>query len=122
MAEHESMSLTDRIMALAETLGKVEESDGLRILCEAAQTELGGLLKAEITPEDCGEAFVLAAAWLALAGLEVSDDGVESFTAGEVSIRKKDGSLRQKALRLQALQVIKPYARDEGFVFRGVRG
>lgn len=122
MAEHESMSLTDRIMALAETLGKVEESDGLRILCEAAQTELGGLLKEEITPEDCGEAFVLAAAWLALAGLEVSDDGVESFTAGEVSIRKKDGSLRQKALRLQALQVIKPYARDEGFVFRGVRG
>ena len=114
--------MTERIMALAGTLGKVEESEGLRALCEAAQAELGGLLKPGVTPEDCGEAFVLGAAWLALAGLEVSDSGVESFTAGAVSIRRKDGSLRQKALRLQALQVMKPYMTDGGFVFRGVRG
>ena len=65
---------------------------------------------------------VWAGVLLALAGLEVSEDGVESFTAGAVSIRRKNGSLRQKAMRLQALQVMKPYIEDDGFLFRGVKG
>ena len=47
---------------------------------------------------------------------------MESFTAGEVSIRRRDGGERGKALRLQAMQVMRPWLRDEGFVFRGVRG
>lgn len=114
--------MTNEIMALAAILGKTEESEGLKVLCDHAAEELTGLLRPGLSPEDCGGAFVLAAAWLALSGLEVSDDGVESFTAGEVSIRKKDGSLRQKALRLQAFTVMKAYLRDEGFLFRGVKG
>ena len=118
------MGLTDEIMALAITLGHVEESDGLRALCEAAQQELSGMLREGISPVDCGGAFPLAAAWMALAGLHNSGDGdeVESFTAGAVSIKKKDGSLRAAALRLQAHQVMKPWLRDSGFVFRGVKG
>ena len=122
MAEKENGSITERVAELAAALGKRGESQELSLLCAAAVEELKGCLKPGITPEDCGEAFALGAAWLALAGLEVSDSGVESFTAGAVSVRRKDGSLRQKALRLQALQVMKPYMADGGFVFRGVRG
>lgn len=118
------MGLTERIIALAKELGHVEESEGLTALCESAQVELTGMLREGVTAEDCGGAFPLAAAWLALAALQTggSGDEVESFTAGAVSIRKKDGAQRAAALRLQAVQVMKPWLRDEGFVFRGVEG
>lgn len=112
----------EEIVKLAAALGKVEESRELTLLCSAAAEELRGLLRSGIAPEDCGGAYALAAAWMALAGLETAEDGVESFSAGEVSIRKRDGAARAKALRLQAMQVMKPYLRDEGFVFQGVRG
>lgn len=76
--------------------------------------------------EDCGEAFLLGAAWLALAGLAAGEDGgVESFRAGDVSIRHRSGTdarARCAALRLQARQVMARYLRDDGFVFRGVPG
>lgn len=79
-----------------------------------------------MTPEDCGEAFLLGAAWLALAGLAAGEDGgVESFRAGDVSIRHRSGTdarARCAALRLQARQVMARYLRDDGFVFRGVPG
>lgn len=114
--------MIEEIAALAATLGKRPESDGLKVLCGLAAEELKGLLRPGLTAEDCGQAFVLAAAWLALAGVEASDDGVESFTAGEVTVRKRNGTLRQKALRMQALQVMKSYIDDPGFLFRGVRG
>ncbi len=116
------MERTEEIMALAATLGKTQESEGLRTLCQAAEAELTGLLRDGVTVQECGQAFILAAAWLALAGLEGSDSGVERFTAGAVTIQRSDGSLRQKALRLQAFQVMRPWLRDRGFVFRGVKG
>ena len=114
--------MTEEMAALAAKLGKVDNSEGLKTLCAAAGEELKGMLKRGVTPEDCPDAFVLAGAWLALGALETAEGGVQSFRAGEVSIRKKDGPLRQKALRLQALQVMKPYIKDEGFTFRGVQG
>lgn len=122
MAENESGSIIERVMELATVLGKRGESQELSLLCSAAVEELKSRLKPGVTPEDCGEAFPLAAAWLALSGLESTGGDVERFTAGAVSIWKKDGSFRQKALRLQALQVMRPWLEDEGFVFRGVRG
>lgn len=110
-------------MALAVLLGKTEESEGLRTLCEAAEDELTGWLREGVTAADCGQCFVLAGAWLALAAREVAeDDGVSSFTAGEVTVRQGDRKARGQALRLQARQVMRPYLRDEGFSFRGVRG
>jgi hypothetical protein len=115
--------VTDEVLTLAAALGKVEESETLQLLCESAVEELTGMLREGITAEDCGGAFRLAAAWMALAGLGLTqDDGVESFTAGEVSIKKGDAQARQAALRLQARQVMKPYLKDEGFAFRGVKG
>lgn len=112
----------DKVLKLAAALGRREETEELSLLCSAAVEELRGLLRPGVSPEDCGGAFPLAAAWLALAEAQASEDGVESFTAGEVSVRRGDGEARRKALRLQAQQVMKPWLRDEGFVFRGVRG
>ena len=112
----------EEVLHLAATLGKREETEDLALLCAAAVEELTGLLREGITAGDCGGAFPLAAAWMALGAAESAGDGVESFTAGEVSIRRGDGDARRKALRLQALQVMKPWLRDEGFVFRGVKG
>lgn len=110
-------------MALAVLLGKTEESEGLRALCQAAEKELTGWLRDGVTAADCGQCFVLAGAWLVLAAREVAeDDGVSSFTAGDVTVRQGDRKARCQALRLQAKQVMRPYLRDEGFSFQGVRG
>ena len=114
--------MIERVVELAMALGKRGESEELSLLCAAAVEELKGLLKPGITVDDCGEAFPLAAAWMALAGEEALDDGVESLTAGDVTIRRGESQFRQKALRLQARQVMKPYLRDESFVFKGVKG
>lgn len=114
--------MTERVVELATVLGRRGESQALSLLCAAAVEELKGQLKPGLTPEDCGEAFPLGAAWLALAGLESAEnDGLESLTAGDVTIRKGEGEFRRKALELQARTVMKPYLRDEGFAFKGVR-
>ena len=112
----------DEVLHLAAALGRREETEELSLLCAAAVEELKGLLRDGVSMEDCGGAFPLAAAWMALAGAQAAGNEVESFTAGEVSIRRRDGGERGKALRLQAMQVMRPWLRDEGFVFRGVRG
>jgi len=115
--------MIDQVLAMAAQLGKTEESEELKALCRAAVDELTGQLKPGLTADDCGEAFVLAAAWTALALRAGSaDSGVEQFTAGAVTIRRGDARLRSEALRLQARQVMKPYLRDGGFSFRGVTG
>ena len=120
--------MDEEITALAQILGHVEDGglEALRALCHPARLEVAGWLKAGGAPEDCGGAFPLAAAWVALAELAAGQDGgVERFTAGAVSVQMKggqDAAARRAVLRLQARQVMRPYIRDEGFVFRGVPG
>ncbi len=115
--------MIEKVLAAALRLGGTEESQTLRALCRSAVEELRGRLREGLAPEDCGERFILAAAWTALAELETAGgDDVESFTAGEVTIRRGDGRARREALLIQAERVMKPYLRDEGFSFRGVRG
>lgn len=115
--------MDETVLTLAMTLGKVEESEQLKALCCAAREELESLLRPGMTPEECGGAFPLAAAWMALAALAVAgDDGVVSFTAGDVSMRQGGGGDRAAALRMQARQVMRPYLLDGGFSFRSVKG
>ncbi|WP_251445785.1 hypothetical protein [Vermiculatibacterium agrestimuris] len=115
--------MVESIVKTAVLLSGREESEELTLLCGHAAEALAGQLRGGLTPEACGAAFVLAGAWLALAELETAGEGdVTSFTAGDVTIRKREGENRGEALRMQAMQVMKPYLRDEGFVFRGVRG
>ncbi len=111
---------------LARSLGRVEEHEcgALDGLCEAACRQLQGRLRVGVTPEDCGHCFVLAGAWLALAGLEVSRavGQAERFTAGDVSVQAGDAGQRAKALRRQAAELMAGWLRDENFMFCGVDG
>ena len=58
-------------MDMARSLGHVDggQEEALEALCRAAQAELAGRLRPEVRSEDCEDAFILACAWLALAGL-----------------------------------------------------
>ena len=115
--------MVEKVLTMASTLGKIEADEALETLCAAAVEELTAQLRPGVSPDDCAEAFVLAAAWIALGQRELGDGGgVEKFTAGQVSIQRGDPQLRREALRLQARQVMKPWLADEGFSFKGVRG
>lgn len=107
-------------MDMARSLGHVDggQEEALEALCRAAQAELAGRLR----PEDCEDAFILACAWLALAGLAAGETGGGRFTAGEVTIQEGDGAARAAALRLQAETVLGPWLADRGFAFQGVPG
>ena len=113
-------------MELARVLGKpaAEEEDVLRVLCDAAQLELAAVLREGVTAEECGDAFALAVALMALAGLETSRCAgqIESFRAGELSICSVDPGKKAGTLREQAARLMAPWAKDRNFVFYGVRG
>lgn len=119
--------MEEEVFATAMLLGDATEAETpvLRLLCKAAQQELTGRLRPEITVQDCAEAFQVAAAWLALAGLLTGreSEGVSAWTAGPVSV-KREGAAGDtaRALREQAQQLMAPYLQDESFWFRGVSG
>lgn len=116
--------MTGRIMELAHTLGQVapDEEGALAALCGAAQQELTGMLRDGVAPLDCPEAFVVAGAWLALAGLEVSRGAAqpESFSAGDVSIHSGSAADKAKLLREQAGRFMAGWTKDNHFLFYGV--
>ena len=120
--------MTEEILALALQLGGREEDEEiLRTLCQAAEAELAGRLRTGVSAEDCGEAFPLAAAYWALAGLSAAGQQgtVESFTAGDVTIRQGSGSTaagQTAALREQAERLLAPWLQDDGFCFQKVMG
>lgn len=123
------MSVVEEILELAKALGKVGERDTetLKVLCRLALEELTGRLKEGVGAEECAPALALAAAWMALADLCVGEcvDGVESFTAGGLTIRRGEKTTpieRCAALRKRAELVLSPYLKDEQFSFLGVRG
>ena len=121
------MTRAEEILALCRQMGAGEEQDELLLpLIEAVSAGLERRLKPGVAPEDCGSAFVLACAWLALAGLAAGEGaGVEKFPAGSVTIQEgggTDGAARAAALRLQAETVLGPWLADRGFAFRGVEG
>ena len=113
---------------MAQTLGHVDDSQRpvLEVLCRVAAEEMTGRLREGVAPEDCGAAFVLGCAWVALAGLAGGQySGGTEFTAGSGTIREEDcGQARERsaALRLQGETVLGPYLKDRGFLFRGVEG
>lgn len=111
-----------KILELAMTLGKCspEEWEPLAILSGQAATQLEHRLRKGITPQDCGDAFVLAGAWTVLAHYALSNEKVDQFSAGDVTVYHRDAKEQSTALLLQAEQIIRPYVCDEGFCFRGV--
>ena len=95
----------------------------LRTVCAGARAALERRLKDGVTAEQCGEAFPLAAAWLAMDWLRGGGgmDGITALSAGDISVRR-DGSGGSGRLAERALAVMAPFLRDEDFAFRGGRG
>lgn len=116
------MNLTDQIFAQALLLaGQLDDRQQalLRVLCRGAECSLTARLREDV--QELGNDFVLAASLYALAALMESGElnGVESFTVGDVSVRKSGGTNRADTLRRQAEQMLKGYSKD-GFSFQGV--
>ena len=118
------MTLIERIFAQALTLaGHLQEQQAalLKVLCQVAAAALSAQLRKGLTPEDCMADFISAASLMALAALSEAGeaDTVESFTAGDVSIRKERNGAAANCLRYQAKIMMMPYIRDP-FAFLGV--
>lgn len=118
--------MSEQILELTQGIvGTEEENVLLEALCHAAETAWVSRLKRGITAEDCGEAFLCAVAFTAAADYMVSrgGDDVASFTAGEISIKKREcGEAQATALRKAAERLMAPYAATESFAFKGVQG
>ena len=117
----------EEILEFAKMAGQVEEGEEelLALLCQVAERELATKLKNGVKPEDCAGSFVIAAAWLALSLLCVSrqEERVDSWSVGEVSVKKGTNAGEQAAVyRSQAERLMQPYCADDDFAFIGVRG
>ncbi len=109
-------------MATAQVFaGRVDDAQRsvLERLCASADSALADRLREGLTPADCYDSFVCAAAWLALSQFETTrDSGVEAFTAGTFSVRR--GGEAAKRLEVRAETLMRPYLRDGRFEFRRV--
>ena len=99
----------------------------LEMLCQAAEKLWMDALKGGVLPEDCGEAFLCAAAFTAVADFMLSRNGenVASFTAGEISVKRKasaEETAQAEALRKTANRLMAPYGTAMDFAFKGVLG
>lgn len=116
--------MREQVMELVRALGGAGgDETALDTLCAAACEALSRRLKEGLTPEDCGEAYPLAAAWLAMDWLRGGRglEGVTALSAGDISVRR-DGGGDGGTLSARALELMGPYLKDEGFVFQGVNG
>lgn len=110
----------EEIAALAVRMGAAEEDlEVLLPLCTAALTELEGRLRPGAVAADCGSALPVAAAWIAMDGLEGAGGRVESFVAGDLTVRTTGGV---RSLRRRAEELMAPYLAERGFAFLGVKG
>lgn len=115
--------MTEQVLELLKKLRTCTEDESvLELLCKTACSRLDGLLKEELTAEDCGEDYVLAAAWLVTDWLEDmgAGAGITALSAGDLTVRRESsGGERGKN---RAMELMAPYVKAEGFVFRGVKG
>lgn len=117
--------MTEQVLELVQALGGVgQDEEMLRTLCAAACRTLDRRLRDGLTAEDCEGAYPLAAAWLVMDWVRGSRglEGITSLSAGDISVRREAGSGDGSKLAQKALELMAPYLKDEGFVFRGVSG
>ena len=116
--------MTEQVLELVQALcGTGQDEDVLRTLCESACGALDRRLKDGVSAEDCGGAYPLAAAWMVMDWLRGSQgmDGVTYLSAGDLTVRREGGG-DSGSLSQRALEIMAPFFRDDGFVFRGVTG
>lgn len=118
------MMVAEQVFAQALTMaGMLDDRQRalLEVLCRSAAASLAAQLRDGLKPEDCLADFTAAAGLMALAALSEAgeDAAVESFTAGDVSIRKERNCAAANCLRYQARVMMTPYIRGT-FAFLGV--
>ena len=115
-----------REMLAASPLGN--KGKALRSACQTAAAELESKLRSGVKSSDIEELFVSAAAVLALSlYLEltgITNDMIDSFKAGELSVSLRDGTKTGSAqsLRQRAESMLSAYLDCGGFEFKGVVG
>ncbi len=117
--------MTQQILQLCRAMGAGEEQEQLLLpLARAVQRRLEARLRAGVRPEDCGDAFPVAAAMCVMETLEQAQGGAEatSFTAGNLSIRTEGAARRRAGLAARGEGLLAPWMAGGGFSFRGVRG
>ena len=116
--------MMEQVLELLQMLGGAGQDEAvLRTLCQNACNMLDRRLKDGLTAEDCGEAYPLAAAWVALEWLR-SGRGMVDVTylsAGDLTVRREGGG-DDGSLSRRAMEIMSPFLRDDRFMFRGVRG
>lgn len=119
----------EEILTLAQAVSGAGEAESplLESLCQAARRRWESRLRPGLTPADCLESFVCAAAFTAAADLAAGRGGgaVSAFTAGEISVKGRgavENASLVRGLRAAAEELMAPYANEENFCFRGVRG
>lgn len=114
----------ERILSLAAAITGGDTAL-LEPLCAAAETAWRARLRPGVAPSDCESALICAAAFSAAGASSARDggSGVTSFTAGDVSVRCREGGASSGAAELlaQAERLMAPYAVSDDFAFRGVR-
>ena len=118
--------MVDQVMELVLALGGAgQNGDVLRTLCGAVCRMLDKKLRDGVTAEDCQEAYPLAAAWLVMDWMRGRQglEGITALSAGDISVKCEAGSGNSSGkLSRQAFELMAPWLKDDGFVFRGVRG
>ena len=97
-------------------------SDQLKTVCGAVESMLKGRLKPGYTIEDCRDAFITAAAVIAVetySGMQSPSSGVASYTAGNVTVRRYASASGGKMTKY-AESLLAPYLIDDSFAFTGV--
>lgn len=116
--------MDQEIAALVRAMSGEDWDEGLvQRMCETVRRQLESRLRPGVTVKECGGAFPIAAAWMALGALRsgASEGQVESFSAGDLTIRT-GGSGRGWELEEQARRLMAPYCQETGFAFQGVKG
>lgn len=126
------MTLLEEIYeAAAQAAPSGADEELLQRLCRISAAQWQAQLKAGVTPEDCREVFICAAAWSAAAGYFTQQSAaswnIESFTVGDVSVKTASGEKTAQQtpvqrLTQQAQLLMHPFCRAEDFAFVGVRG
>lgn len=98
-----------------------ESQEMLKAMCQTAEVMLQSRLRNNITDKDCHNEFVTAAALYAVAAMsEITELGqMEQITAGDLTLKRKDGTLSADRLRQQADILMAPYVK-QGIAFQGV--
>lgn len=105
-----------------------QEGKVLRSVCQTAAAELESKLRAGVKSSDIEELFVCAAGLLAISlYLELTgipNDKIDSFKAGELSVKLRDSAKTQasQSLRQHAESMMSAYLDCGGFEFKGVVG